>query len=532
MPRAKRSHSMSANSHIHDGVAKDYADYLRDESRRTGSAGSISFPTSEEDIRTILAETTDAGLPVTIQGARTGITGGAVPDGGHILNLSRMNRMTGLRGTGGENAFYLSVQPGVLLSEINRAAGTGDFDTENWSDESLAALEQFRAAGAYMFPPDLTEVSASAGGLTACNGSGARSLFYGATRANVQRLRAILVDGSTVELARGRPKATGRTFALTTEGGRVIAGGLPTYEMPRVKNAAGYYAEDDMDMLDLFIGSEGTLAVITEIDLKLIPAPGAMWGVTAFFATEEQAVRFVVAVRDGKPPPAAVELMDCRALNLLRAQKKSNPAFKEIPDLPEAWGTAVYVEYHGPDEETVEDAVGAMSESLVSCGGDMDATWLAAGAREIERFKSVRHAVPEAVNLMIDERRKQEPRLTKLGTDLAVPDNRLADVVALYHDGLDEAGLDYVMFGHIGNNHVHVNIIPRTMAEHARGKELYLAWAGKVVAMGGTVSAEHGIGKLKTAMLHAMYGKRGIDEMKAVKRLFDPEWRLNPGNLF
>jgi D-lactate dehydrogenase (cytochrome) len=523
---------MSTPPSIHDNVETDYSDYLRDESRRTGCAGSISFPVSEEEIHAVLVETAAAGLPVTTQGARTGITGGAVPDGGHILNLSRMNRMTGMRRAEGEDAFYLTVQPGVLLSEIRDATRTRELDTQGWTADSLAALEAFRAAGTHMFAPDLTEVSASAGGLTACNGSGARSFFYGATRANVQRVRVMLADGSAVELERGCPRATGRTFSLTTEGGRAIEGGLPTYEMPRVKNAAGYYAEDDMDLLDLFIGSEGTLGILTEIDIKLVPAPGAMWGVTAFFPAEEPAIRFVTAVRCADQRPAAVEFLDKRALNLLRSQKESNPAFKEIPGLPAAWDTAVYVEYHGPDEDSVEGAVAEMSEILETCGGDMEATWLAAGAREIERFKGVRHAVPEAVNLTIDERRKQEPRLTKLGTDLAVPDERLGEVVALYHDGLDEAGLDFVMFGHIGNNHIHVNIIPRTMEEYDRGKALYLAWAGKVVAMGGTVSAEHGIGKLKTAMLLEMYGEQGIEEMRRVKRLFDPEWRLSPGNLF
>ena len=517
---------------MHDNVERDYSDYLRDESRRTGTAESISFPTSEDEIRAILSEAAAAGLAMTIQGARTGITGGSVPDGGLILNLSRMNRMTALRKAEGEDAFYLTVQPGVLLSEIREATRTRELGTAGWTPDCLAALEEFRAAPPHMFAPDLTEVSASAGGLTACNGSGARSFFYGSTRANVQRVRALLADGDAIELERGDPRATGRSFSISTEGARTIRGGLPAYEMPRVKNAAGYYAADDMDMLDLFIGSEGTLGIVTEIDLKLVPAPEAMWGVTAFFPAETPAIRFVAGVRGAEPRSAAVEFLGSRALNLLRAQKESNPAFKEIPELPAAWHTAVYVEYHGPDEDAVEGAVAAMSETLEACGGDMDATWLAAGAREIERFKGVRHAVPEAVNLTIDERRRQEPRLTKLGTDLAVPDAQLGRVMALYHEGLDEAGLDFVMFGHIGNNHIHVNILPRTMEEYDRGKELYLAWAAKVVAMGGTVSAEHGIGKLKTAMLLEMYGEQGIEEMRAVKRLFDPEWRLNPGNLF
>jgi D-lactate dehydrogenase (cytochrome) len=173
-----------------------------------------------------------------------------------------------------------------------------------------------------------------------------------------------------------------------------------------------------------------------------------------------------------------------------------------------------------------------MSEAMTDCGGDGDATWICSDEREMERLKDFRHAVPESVNLLIDEKRKKEPGLTKLGTDLAVPDEMLEEVIALYHKGLEEQKLEYVMFGHIGNNHVHVNIIPNTLEEYDRGKALYLQWAHEVVIMGGTVSAEHGIGKLKKALLKEMYGADGIRQMQDLKRLFDPDGLLNPGNLF
>jgi D-lactate dehydrogenase (cytochrome) len=200
--------------------------------------------------------------------------------------------------------------------------------------------------------------------------------------------------------------------------------------------------------------------------------------------------------------------------------------------MPPEWHTAIYVEYFGDSSSAVDDAVARLADVLSDCGGDMDATWLAGTEPEIERLKDFRHAVPEAVNLLIDQRRKREPGLTKLGTDLAVPDGRLQEMLALYRADLDCAGLEHVMFGHIGNNHIHVNIIPNTMAEYEKGKALYLGWAQAVVGMGGTVSAEHGIGKLKPALLKTMYSAQGIQEMREVKRLFDPEERLNRGNLF
>ena len=128
--------------------------------------------------------------------------------------------------------------------------------------------------------------------------------------------------------------------------------------------------------------------------------------------------------------------------------------------------------------------------------------------------------------------RRSAPGLTKLGTDLAVPDESLAPVLSMYHADLGAAGLEHVIFGHIGNNHLHVNILPRDMADYERGKSIYAEWARRAVEMGGSVSAEHGIGKLKTVFLASQYGAQGIAEMAAVRRAFDPDGLLNPGNLF
>ena len=319
---------------------------------------------------------------------------------------------------------------------------------------------------------------------------------------------------------------------MVTEGGRRLSGLLPAYAMPDVKNAAGYYAADNMDLVDLFIGADGTLGVLSELELRLVPAPGAAWGLTAFFPDPDAALAFVLRLRDSAGRPAALEFFDAHALELLRTCKQENPAFKDLPALAEAWDTAVYVEYHGADDEAVEESVAGMCECMVACGGDDDATWLASEPAEMQRLKDFRHAIPEAVNLLIDERRREAPGLTKLGTDLAVPDGELEAVLAMYRGDLEGAGLEYVIFGHAGNNHVHVNILPRDMDDYAAGKALTLRWAREVVIMGGSVSAEHGIGKLKVALLQEMYGKQGIADMRRLKAIFDPDARLNAGNLF
>jgi D-lactate dehydrogenase (cytochrome) len=514
-------------------IELDYPDYLRDESRRIGTAQSISFPVSEAQIVETVAEMFANDVPVTIQGARTGIAGGAVPDGGHILNLSRMTEITRMRRSDSEpDSFIITAQPGVLLSQLNAAIAAASFDTTNWSTESMDALQAFRTTGPWFFPPDPTETSAAIGGMTACNASGARTFAYGPTRDYVERIRVVLADGATLELTRGREKADGRTFSLHTESGSILAGRLPSYAMPTVKNAAGYFAADDMDMLDLFVGAEGTLGVLSEIDIRLVRAPHEVWGVVSFLPSSTATLAFVTRTRQAGAKPAAIEYFDSRSLDLLRAAKLENPAFSEIPDLPQSCHTAVYVEYHGSDEDAVSEAVMAMSEIMVECGGNEDAAWLASSARELEKLKAFRHAVPEAVNLVIDNRRKENSELTKLGTDMAVPDNALERITEIYSADLQEHKLDYVMFGHIGDNHIHVNVLPRNMSEYAVGKELYLTWAREVIRLGGSVSAEHGIGKLKSVFLREMFGEQGIAEMQAVRRVFDPKSILNRGNLF
>lgn len=486
-------------------IGPEHQDFLRDESRRMGRAETISFPVTEAEVCDALRAASARGAKVTIQGGRTGIAAGAVPEGGHILNLSRMKHI------GTPHASFVSAQPGVVLSDL-RAALHG---------------------GKLFFPPDPTETTATIGGMIACNASGALSLHYGPTRRHVRSLRVALADGDLLRLARGEHVASGRRFEVATEGGRRIAGALPAYTMPAVKNAAGYFAADDMDLLDLFVGSEGTLGVVTEAELALQPEPPLRWGITAFLQDEDSALRFARLARERTVArPVAIELFDRRALRLLREKRNEYGALAAIPEPPGDADAAIYCEFHGQDEDALMLAVEALVEDLARCGGGEDDTWTATDERAMQRLKDFRHAIPEAVNLTIDERRRAHPSLTKLGTDMAVPDEQLEAVMRMYHAALDPSGLEYVMFGHIGNNHVHVNIIPRDADEYERGRAVYLSWAREVIRMGGTISAEHGVGKLKVALLREMYGDEGIGQMQSLKRLFDPEGVLNRGNLF
>jgi D-lactate dehydrogenase (cytochrome) len=228
--------------------------------------------------------------------------------------------------------------------------------------------------------------------------------------------------------------------------------------------------------------------------------------------------------------PVALEYFDPGVLDMLRSDLAAGVI--HVPGPRKEWRHALYVEYAAGSEDDVAAAGAALKETLTACGGRAEDTWTATGGSALQQLKEFRHAAPERVNARIGQRQRQQPKLTKLGTDLSVPDDRLRDVLALYRRDLADAGLEFVMFGHIGNNHVHVNILPRDMDEYSRGQALYRGWARQVVAWGGSVSAEHGIGKLKTGLLEMMYGADGIAAMRTVRRIFDPAGRLNAGNLF
>lgn len=516
--------------------------YLTDESRLRGKASRLFLPSSEEEVVAVLQAAGSAAMPVTISGGRTGITGGAVPEGGWLISLEKLNRLKGLHHDPAAGRFSLHCQSGVTLETIHAAVEKKAFPGEEaWDEASQAALAELRLSGEWLFPPDPTERSATIGGMAACNASGARTFFYGPTRRYVARARGVLAGGFILDVARGSSVAApDGSFQLVLPDGNIRQGQIPNYSLPTTKNAAGYFAQPGMDLLDLLIGSEGTLAVLTELTITLIPAPERILGVIGFFGSESAALNFVRAARGEKleaalpslpSHPLALEYFDAHSLNLLRDQKAKQGTASAIPALPQAAQTALYIEMAATEME-LEQTAEALLALLEACGSSADTAWTAMTSQETEGLKAFRHALPEAINQRIGLLAQNFPGLTKLGTDLAVPDEALLKMMAAYQEKLDAAKLDYVIFGHIGNNHLHVNILPRNPEEYQRGKALYLELARQALAWGGTVSGEHGIGKLKKPLLKLMYGAEGLAAMRAVKRVFDPAGLLNPGTLF
>jgi len=230
--------------------------------------------------------------------------------------------------------------------------------------------------------------------------------------------------------------------------------------------------------------------------------------------------------------PSAIEFFSHTALAMLKVQQKTNPAFSSVQEIKEGYHTAVYTEIEGDSDTEIWAGIEKLGDVIAKLGGDEDATWVANNPVSLEKLHAFRHACPECVNMQIDEVKKIDPNITKLGTDMSVPDDKLKEVMEMYNEDIEKNKLHAVIFGHIGNNHLHVNLIPRNMDEYKKGKDLFLLWAEKISAMGGAVSAEHGVGKLKVPFLQKMYSHSELNEMRNIKKIFDPKQLFNRGTIF
>jgi D-lactate dehydrogenase (cytochrome) len=509
-----------------------YGDYLKDESNFKGTAQAIFFPETAADMELILAQAREAGMDVTISAGRTGITGGAVPEGGWLVSLEKMNKFLGLRYDPENDVYLLTLQPGVRLSEVQEAVVARDFPgSAEWDEGSLKALDGLQdSAVHYFYPPDPTETDACLGGNAACNASGARTYKYGSTREYIQGLKVLLSDATVLILQRGTEKVgnDGRVI-INTQTGRPIDLIVQEISMPDTKNAAGYYLKPGMDLVDLFIGSEGTLGIITELELKLVPAPVSTAEVVILLDSEDRALDLTEALRISALDVGSVEYLCPRAMRFLDSEGKLESFNIDISQGDDRSALIVSLE---AGVEGSDDPLKLLTALLRDRCIDPVDTLVAMDAGDKERFKVFRHNLPESINETIAQVKTQYPEVTKLGMDFAVPFDKVRDMVKLYHQKLGGLGLDYVLFGHIGNGHVHVNIIPRDMEEYDKGKKVYRELALDAVALGGTVSGEHGIGKIKRDLLLMMYGEEDIIRMKAVKDALDPTWSLGQGTMF
>ena len=527
-------------------VASELAGYLIDESRTTAKpVDAVFFPQSVEHVCESVRECACKGVTLTVAGARTGIVGGAVPvESRAVLALERMNRILSLRWDEKQQAFFAHVEAGVILADFQTALRTTPLHEFPWVDE------ESRAAGASVlqregrrlfYPVDPTETSAQIGGTVATNASGARTYYYGATRKWVEALTAVLASGEVLRLRCGEARASHGQFILRSADGRETPVSIPPAEMPRTtKHTAGYCLSQDMDAVDLFVGSEGTLGIVTEVELRLALEPRERLFMTALLPSEAAALDFVEGVRKCGLKVLAIEYFGPDSLSLLREKRREEGASSGVPALLSEGsgarqdGSAVYIEVVFDGDDGFRHCCQVTEGLLKRCGTSPAETWAGLSPGDMAAMKAFRHALPEQVNTIIGRLKRDVPSIHKVGTDMAVPQERLRDVMALYRDALAGAGLQYVIFGHIGDGHLHVNILPRSEHELEQALGLYEEFARSVAAMGGSVSAEHGIGRLKKRFLRIQFEGQpeALKGMQAVKLAFDPQGMLNPGVLF
>ena len=427
---------------------------ITDASNFPGQADQLFTPETESEVAAILQRASQQKIPVTVCGALTGLAGGASPSGGWALSLTRMRKLEVGRGRA-------VVGPGVLLREVqSSAANSGQF-----------------------YAPDPTENTSSIGGNVAANSSGSRSFRYGATRRHVLSLRVAFIDGSIQTFRRGEK----------------IDFEVPAISLPHTtKHSAGYPLAPGMEWVDLIVGNEGTLGVVTEAELQFLPAPGERLGGVVFFRSEQDALEAVDRWRS-TPGLNMIEYIDHASLQMMNTPHQA----------------ALMIEIEG-------DADIDMTTALEND------SWFATSATDRERFRVFRHTLAEKAN-----DRVRRTGFVKFGTDYAVPLDKNREMMAIYRRVLDaDSPGRYVIYGHIGDAHVHVNSFPETRDQFERGKELMTGLAREAVKLGGTVGAEHGLGKRKAHLLEIQYPPDQIEAMKKVKRRFDPDWLLGQGTLF
>lgn len=486
----------------------DVADLLRDESRMTApGVASVAEPSTVDELRQVLAWHASEGHAVTVSGARTGVAGGAVPElSTHLVSVAKLRGVT---------AIDLASTPPT----VRALAGT--------TLRELQAVLAEKARG-FALPLDPTEAGASVGGMVATNAAGSRAYRFGATRDWVHALTVELASGRTLRLTRGVDRADGDAVALAD--GDTRTAHLPAIPKPHTKNSIGYGFMPGGDVLDLFIGSEGTLGVVSEVTFRLMPVTESRLAFLQCLASPAQAFDLVDAIRaDDGLRTTALEFLDARSHELARETGKPE-VLRVLAQAPPG-SCSLFAEFGYDDDAQLESTIERVLAHVAAVGGDESAGLAGVDEAVLKDIRAFRHAVPERINATIAERRQQHPALHKIATDMAVENQHLRWVYDLYSSRLTAAGLDHAIFGHVGNNHFHVNILPKDEDELVRAKTIYREFAAALVARGGCVSAEHGIGRIKKAFLPVQYSDDTLATMRAAKRWLDPEWRLNPGVL-
>ncbi|MEZ5319305.1 MAG: FAD-linked oxidase C-terminal domain-containing protein [Vicinamibacterales bacterium] len=442
-------------AHVFDDEARRIA-YGTDGTKQGHPADVVALPASTAEVAAVARLCDESGTPLVPRGAGTGYTGGAIPThGGVVLSLERMNRI-------------LDIDEASLVAVVEPNVVTGD-------------LQDAVEARGLFYPPDPASLRESVigGNVAECAG-GPRAFKYGVTRQYVLGLEAVLATGEVI-------RTGGRT----------------------VKNVVGY------DLTQLIVGSEGTLAIVTQIILRLIPKPPAAATLRATFPSIAAAADTVTRLIRARVTPAALEIVDGACL---AAVTRHLGGARLAPDGTEA---LLLIEVDGLAAQVAEES--ARVEIACREGGATDLL-RADAPDEREALWSVRRALSPALKTI---------RPVKFNHDVVVPKGRIPDLFALVARLARAHGVDIPCFGHAGDGNIHVNImVDDTGDARRRAAAAEVALFEGVVALGGSISGEHGIGTKKAAFIGLELTPETIATMRRVKAAFDPRGILNPGKIF
>jgi D-lactate dehydrogenase (cytochrome) len=470
-----------------------------------GHASDVAIPRTVDEVPGIVSRAR-AILPI---GAQSSLTGGATPMGETVLSTEKLTRIIDV------GPSHITVEAGV----------------------PVAAIQDTLARRGAWFPPVPTFTGAFAGGIVATNAAGAATFRHGSVRRWVEALSVVLANGSVLHIERGKTRAVECGIRV------------PTYRMPQVdKVSAGYFAAPGMDLIDLFIGSEGTLGVITTITFRtLSPRPNIALALVPC-ASEASALALVAELRQ-EASVAAIEHMDRRSIEILHedgADARNDVAFPDGTEL--ALLVQIELRHDLSDRDAFDDIQASLGASapdtplvrvcrLLSAHGVFDATELAlpGQTRRADQLIAIREAVPAVVNARVGRAKHEiDPRIAKTAADMIVPFERFGEMMRVYREGFASRGLDFAVWGHISDGNVHPNVLPRSYEDVERGKDAILMFGRDVARLGGCPLAEHGVGRnpVKQALLRGLYGNEGVNEMRAVKAALDPQWKLAAGVIF
>lgn len=477
------------------------AGFARDSSNLAGRAAALARPRTVRQWAAVFRACSAGGIPVTVSGGRSNLTGSATPPGGVVLSAANItDPPPAVRA----DARLATAPVGMILEQFRRAV-----------------LEQ--SGGRLQFPVDPTSRGdASVGGAIACNASGFTPGEIGAMRPWVEALDVLLPDGTLVRARRGRYVSESGAFVLAGPG-RETRLPVPRHRRPPIKNASGPFSAPDgrMDFVDLIVGSEGLFGAVTACELRLAPRPAACLDLFFSLPGESQAV----GLRDHLAATLAGGLGSLSALEYFGPHCRRHMDHEERLFRGDHQ-VAVYIQVPLA-AGSPEDAAGEWLDRLerAGCGLDPDGVMLLDNERDRTLFMEARHSLP-ANALEVVQRRGT----FTIMTDTVVPPERFPEFLARTHALIAAEGLEYLAFGHLGDCHLHFTILPER-SQLDRAVAAYEAIVACSAELGGIYSGEHGTGKRKRADFLRCFGAGAVEGIRRAKAAVDPGFVLNRGNV-